>query len=161
MPRSGSIIECLVVGALMAAAGAGCQNNTQKGAALGGLAGAGVGAIVGKQLGNTGAGALVGAGTGALAGGLIGNAEDKAEERDNAMRAAAYEHGQRIQEMRAVTTREVVEMAQNNVSDNLICNEIRTRGGRFDTTPDSVIALKNAGVSDRVIEVMQNTNAGR
>jgi hypothetical protein len=39
----------------------------------------------------------------------------------------------------------------------IICNEIRTRGGRFDTTPDSIIALKSAGVSDRVIETMQNT----
>jgi len=160
MPHSGNTVGRLVAGLVIAAVGAGCQNNTQKGAALGGLAGAGVGAIVGKQLGNTGAGALVGAGTGALAGGLIGNAEDKTEERDNAMRAAAYERGERIREMRAVTTREVVDMAQHNVSDNLICNEIRTRGGRFDTTPDAIIALKNAGVSDRVIEVMQNMNAG-
>jgi uncharacterized protein YcfJ len=161
MPRSRNLIGCLAVAALLVVAGTGCQNNTQKGAALGGLAGAGVGAIVGKQLGNTGAGALVGAGTGALAGGLIGNAEDKTEERDNAMRAAAYERGQRIQEMKAVTTRNVVEMAQSGVSDDVICNAIRTRGGRFDTTPDSVIALKNAGVSDRVIEVMQNTNSVR
>ena len=160
MPRSMNFIGCLVVASLTAAASAGCQNNTQKGAALGGLAGAGVGAIVGKQLGNTGAGALVGAGTGALAGGLLGNAQDKTEERDNAMRAAAYERGERIREMKAVTTRNVVEMAQSGVSDDIICNEIRTRGGRFDTTPDSIIALRNAGVSDRVVEMMQNTNAG-
>src|SRR5262245_6978540 len=161
MPRSGSFVECLVAGLVIAVACMGCQNNTQRGAALGGLAGAGVGAIVGKQLGNTGAGALVGAGSGALAGGLLGNAQDKTEERDNALRAAAYERGQRIHEMNAVTTRNVVEMAQGGVSDDVICNAIRTRGGRFDTTPDSIIALKNAGVSDRVIEVMQNTNAGR
>ena len=160
MPRSGNTLGRLVAGLVIAAACMGCQNNTQRGAALGGLAGAGVGAIVGKQLGNTGAGALVGAGTGALAGGLIGNAQDKTEERDNAMRAAAYERGERIREMKAVTTRNVVEMAQGGLSDDIICNEIRTRGGRFDTTPDSIIALKQAGVSDRVIEMMQNTNAG-
>ena len=160
MPRSRNLVGCLVFGLLCAGAGVGCQNNTQRGAALGGLAGAGVGAIVGKQLGNTGAGALVGAGSGALAGGLIGNAQDKTEERDNAMRAAAYERGERIRENRAVTTRNVVEMAQGGLSDDIICNEIRTRGGRFDTTPDSIIALKQAGVSDRVIEMMQNTNAG-
>src|SRR5262245_8113353 len=119
MPRSGNAVGCLVAGWLFAAACVGCQNNTQRGAALGGLAGAGVGAIVGKQLGNTGAGALVGAGTGALAGGLIGNAQDKTEERDTALRAAAYERGERIREMRAVTTRNVVEMAQNGVSDEI------------------------------------------
>jgi hypothetical protein len=95
-----------------------------------------------------------------VAGGLIGNAEDKAEERDDALRAAAHERSARIQEARAVTTREVVEMSQSGVSDEIICNAIRTRGGRFDTTPDSIIALKNARVSDRVIEMMQDTSRG-
>ncbi len=150
----------LVVGSLIAVAGAGCQNNTQRGAAIGGVGGGVVGAVVGKELGNTAAGALVGAGAGALAGGLIGNAEDKAEERDDALRAAAQERSARIHEAQAVTTREVVEMSQNNVSDEVICNAIRTRGGRFDTTPDGIIALKNAGVSDHVIEMMQNTGRG-
>jgi uncharacterized protein YcfJ len=141
---------------LIATAGAGCQNNTQKGAAIGGGAGAIAGAVIGKQSGNTGVGALIGGATGALAGGLIGNAEDKAEERDNAVRAAAYERSARIHDARAITNREVVDMAQNRVSDEVICNAIRTRGGRFNTTPESIVTLKNSGVSDRVIEAMQN-----
>jgi hypothetical protein len=57
---------------------------------------------------------------------------------------------------RAITNREVVDMAQNRVSDEVICNAIRTRGGRFNTTPESIVTLKNSGVSDRVIEAMQN-----
>jgi len=158
MPRSRNSFGCLLLGTAIALAGAGCQNNTQRGAAIGGVGGGVVGAVVGKELGNTAAGALVGAGAGALAGGLIGNAQDKTEERDNALQAAAHERSARIQEARAITTRNVVEMAQNGVSDDIICNEIRTRGGRFDTTPDAIIALKSAGVSDRVIEMMQDTS---
>jgi uncharacterized protein YcfJ len=160
MPRSRKSVGCIIAGMLIATSGAGCQNNTQRGAALGGGAGALAGAVIGKQSGNTGMGALIGGATGALAGGLIGNAEDKAEERDDALRTAAHERSARIQEARAITTREVMTLSQNKVSDEVICNAIRTRGGRFDTTPDSIIALKNAGVSDRVIEVMQNYGGG-
>src|SRR5262245_16070803 len=156
MPRSGRCIGWLVLGALVAAH-SGCQNNTQKGAAIGGVGGGIAGAVIGKQLGNTGAGALIGAGTGALAGGLIGNAEDSAEERDNAYRAVAREHYEREQAARAVTNEDVANMSQQGLSDTLICNEIRTRGGRFNTSPHAIIALKNSGVSDRVVEMMQNT----
>jgi hypothetical protein len=51
-------------------------------------------------------------------------------------------------------------MSQNGVSDDIICEEIRTRGGRFDTTPEAIIALKEAGVSDRVVKMMQDTSRG-
>src|SRR5882757_493053 len=63
----------------LAGAVASCQNpnyqNTVGGAAVGGLAGAGLGAIVSG--GNRGEGALIGAGIGALAGGAIGNYMDR------------------------------------------------------------------------------------
>src|SRR5258708_5868221 len=143
MPRSCNFVRCFVAGTLITVAGAGCQNNTQKGAAIGGVGGGILGAVVGKQLGNTGAGALIGAGTGAVVGGLAGKAEDNAEERDNAVRAAAHERSARIQDARAITNREVVDMAQNRVSDEVICNAIRTRGGRFNTSPESIVTLKN------------------
>jgi uncharacterized protein YcfJ len=44
----------------------------QDGAVLGGLLGAGAGAIIGHQSGDAGEGALIGAGFGAITGGLIG-----------------------------------------------------------------------------------------
>jgi outer membrane protein OmpA-like peptidoglycan-associated protein len=63
----------------LAAAVASCQNssypNTFGGAAVGGLAGAGLGAIVSG--GNRGEGALIGGVIGALAGGAVGNYMDK------------------------------------------------------------------------------------
>lgn len=71
-----------VAGALLAVmALAGCesmgtaaQSKTTQGAVLGGLIGAGTGAIIGNQSDNAGAGTAIGAGLGALSGGLIGKA---------------------------------------------------------------------------------------
>lgn len=63
-----------------AAALAGCesmgtaaQSKTNQGAVLGGLLGAGTGAIIGNQTGHAGAGTAIGAGLGALGGGLLGH----------------------------------------------------------------------------------------
>lgn len=158
MPRSQRIVEHLFAGALIVGSCLGCanMNNTQKGALVGTAGGAGLGAIVGKQLGNTGAGAAIGAVTGLAAGGLIGNAEDDREQRDNAQRQVAYQRDAAAREARAVTNSDVVNMARNGVEDGLICNEIRTHGGNFDTSPQSIIYLQREGVSSTVIQAMQN-----
>lgn len=163
MPSMFTLSGRILTASLVAIGSFGCSNmnNTQKGAALGAAGGAGVGAIVGKQLGNTGAGALIGGLAGTATGALVGNNKDKTEERDAYARQAAYEHNLRHQEHRAVTNRDVVDMVQNNVTDRTIINTIRDRGGRFDTSPRSIIALHEAGVSDPVIEAMQQHNMYR
>jgi uncharacterized protein YcfJ len=56
---------------------AGCENNAQSGTALGGLAGAGIGAIIGNQSGNAATGALIGGAVGAGGGYMVGNEADK------------------------------------------------------------------------------------
>lgn len=53
--------------------------NTQRGAITGGVLGAGAGAIIGHQSGNTGAGALIGGASGALIGGAVGKNKDQRE----------------------------------------------------------------------------------
>ena len=72
--------------AMLAVALAGCesmgtaaQSKTTQGAVLGGLLGAGTGAIVGNQSDHAGAGTAIGAGLGALGGGLIGHALEENE----------------------------------------------------------------------------------
>ena len=72
--------------AVFTVAAAGCesmgtaaQSKRNQGAVLGGLLGAGTGAIIGNQTDHAGAGTAIGAGLGALGGALIGNAM---EERD-------------------------------------------------------------------------------
>ncbi|GAA4783328.1 OmpA family protein [Olivibacter ginsenosidimutans] len=53
------------------------MNNTQKGAGIGAVGGAGLGALIGHKAGNTAVGAIVGGALGGVAGGLIGKKMDK------------------------------------------------------------------------------------
>ena len=62
--------------------GTAAQSKTTQGAVLGGLLGAGTGAILGNQAGDghAGAGTAIGAGLGALGGGLIGHALEEKDQ---------------------------------------------------------------------------------
>jgi hypothetical protein len=134
------------------------MNNTQSGALAGTGLGAVGGAIIGQAAGgHPGAGALIGAATGAVAGGLVGNAEDAKEERDAAVAHAQFEHARSQAYATAVSEIDVINMSRNHVRDDVIINAIRTRGCRWDGTPDSVIRLKHEGVSDPVVAAMQNS----
>jgi uncharacterized protein YcfJ len=130
---------------------AGCQTNTQTGAALGTGAGALAGAIIGHQVGHTKTGAALGALGGALGGAAVGNAVDAREERDAAVRQAAHAQAAQHAAARAVTNSDLIYMSQQGVSEAIIINTIRTRGGRFRTDPQSIIALQQGGVSQQVI----------
>ncbi len=125
---------------------------TMAGSGLGAL----TGAIIGEGSGHAGTGALVGAAAGALGGALVGDAEKARAERD-----AAYAYAQNTQRQQqlagAVSNHDVVYMAQNGLGDEVIINAIQTRGGRFDTSPQSLINLKASGVSDHVIAAMQSS----
>src|SRR5688572_11267383 len=89
-----SLKNKLIGGSLLVALGlgaAGCSNNAQTGALLGGGGGALLGGIVGNNVrhghghhrhGHTAEGALIGAGVGAVGGYIIGNEMDKKEQRD-------------------------------------------------------------------------------
>ena len=71
-----TILLVVAVG-VSAALVAGCESQGQTGAALGGLGGAGLGAIIGHQSGHTGEGALIGGAVGAGGGYILGNEQDK------------------------------------------------------------------------------------
>ena len=83
MRRIETVVCALGVVALIGceAVGTAAQSKRNQGAVLGGLLGAGTGAIIGNQSDHAGAGTAIGAGLGALGGGLLGNA---LEERDRA-----------------------------------------------------------------------------
>lgn len=59
----------------------GCETQAQSGALLGGLGGAGLGAIIGHQSGHAGEGALIGGAVGAGGGYILGNERDKQQTR--------------------------------------------------------------------------------
>lgn len=60
----------------------------------------------------------------------------------------------------ALTNDTVIRMSKAGLDDTVIVQTIQTQPGAFDTAPDDLIALKNAGVSQRVIAAMQARSAG-
>jgi uncharacterized protein YcfJ len=142
----------------LAAAAAGCRSPyyADQGALLGGLGGAGVGAIVGNAVGNTGAGALVGAGAGALGGALVGNALDDVEARNRAQIAQQMATVNMQPPTGAVTANDVVQMSRAGVAPNLIVNHINANGVAGPLQSGDVIFLTQQGVSPDVIAAMQN-----
>jgi hypothetical protein len=57
---------------------------------------------------------------------------------------------------KAMTNDSVVRMVKAGLSDELIAQTISTQPGAYTTDADSLVALKQAGVSDRVITAMVN-----
>lgn len=132
---------------------AGCagMNHAQQGALVGTSLGALAGGVIGHQSGNAGAGAVLGGAAGMLAGTLVGDAEDAREERDWAIRQASYERSLAP----PLTNADLIYMAQNGLSEEVILEAVRSRGGRFDIAPTALVQLKQSGVSDAVIAEVQ------
>lgn len=130
----------------------GCATHEGTGAAVGGLLGAGTGAIIGKAAGNTGAGALLGAGVGALTGAAVGNAEDRKEHREAVVQAQAMSSAQG-----PMTMNDVIKLTQSQVGETTIIKQIQTSRTVFQLTPDDIVMLKSYGVTDSVINAMQDT----
>jgi hypothetical protein len=55
---------------------------------------------------------------------------------------------------------EILRMAKAGLSDEVLIQTIQIKPGRYDTAPDDLIALKTAGVSDRVIATMEAHGTG-
>lgn len=54
----------------------------------------------------------------------------------------------------ALTNDSIVKMVKAQLSDDVIVTTINASPGAYDTSPDALIALKQAGVSDRVIAAL-------
>jgi len=54
----------------------------------------------------------------------------------------------------------IIKMSKAGLDDAVIIQTIQTQPGRYDTSPDNLIALKSAGVSQQVIAAMQARAAG-
>ena len=59
-----------------------------------------------------------------------------------------------------LTNDTIVRMSKAGLDDSVILQTIQTQPGAYDTSPDDLIALKNAGVSQTVIAAMQARSAG-
>jgi uncharacterized protein YcfJ len=141
----------------------GCQttdnNNAVGGAVVGTGLGALTGAIVGSAFGrrDAAAGALIGAAAGGIGGALVGHAQDEKNQQTRDAVQAQYQQAAAAAEQRAMHNDDVVYMVKSGVSEQVIINGMRERGGRFDTSPEAIVNLKSNGVSDAVIYAMQTT----
>lgn len=148
------------------------QNQTRDGALMGGVAGALLGGVVGKQSNDTTEGALIGGAVGALAGGVIGNQRQQAERQRyyDAMsnRPTYYQHRTYVQApsqrivtaRRPVTTSEVINMTRSGVSDTVIVAHIQSNGVAMQPDVNDVILMNQEGVSDYVVTMMQQSSNG-
>jgi len=119
---------------------------------LGGLGGAGVGALVGNAVGKTGPGAAIGAGVGALSGALIGQGMDEMEARNRALIEAKL---QRPVSANPVTIDDVVAMTRAGVPDEVIVNHVRVHGAAQQLQAADLIMLQQQGVTPAVVRAMQ------
>lgn len=134
------------------------QNDTAGGTIIGGALGAITGAAVAGRH-DRGAGALIGAGVGAVTGNLLGRSKDANDERRAAAGAAAVGQMNQQAAAAAVTNFDLQQMTQAGISEDVIISTMRSRGARVDLSPQSLIAMKQQGISDRVVLAAQQMGA--
>jgi len=141
----------LLTATLLSLSAAGCRTHAERGAVIGGLAGAAIGNAIGAPKGRDSKSTAVGAVIGTLAGAAIGSNLDEAEARNRAL--IAQQVGR---EMRGpVTIADVITMTQGGVGDQIIINHISYHGVAQPLTPPDLVTLKQSGVSDAVVAAMQ------
>lgn len=59
-----------------------------------------------------------------------------------------------------LTNADVIKMSKAGLGDEVIINTIESHIAAFDLSPDGIVALKKAGVSDPVVAAMQARSAG-
>ena len=123
--------------------------------ASGALAGGATGAIIGSMTRNSGAGGAVGAAVGAVVGGMIGHGMD--QEQEARLRAQYPQTLQRVEQSQPLTVADVEALVRAGVSDDLVISQIRNTRTVYQLKTADIINLKNAGVSENIIDYMINT----
>lgn len=143
----------LVLVAILPVALSGCRSPyyADRGALVGGLAGAGLGAAIGENNDNP----LLGAAIGAVGGTIAGSAMGAGIDADIAQERAAVQAQIGRQLSSQVTIPDVVAMSQAGVSEDVMIRQVEAAGVNAEMTTTDVIALHQQGVPTRVIEAMQ------
>lgn len=134
----------------------GRPDNTATGALLGGMVGAGTGALIGNAKGHhTAEGAAIGGVAGLLTGALVGNAVD--QEHREILSREYPQTLQRIDQAQPLGLADVKALAKAGVSDKVIISQIRSSHTAYRLSSAEIIDLKDGGVSEVVINFMINT----
>ena len=132
----------------------GSVNNTGSGALIGGA----IGAITGAAIGGShhgGQDALIGGAIGAVAGGLFGNSADQ-EQRER-LRAQSPRTYSRVEQGQPLGLADVKALSRAGISEDVIISQIKNSGTVFRLTAPEIIELRDAGVTDKVINYLINT----
>jgi hypothetical protein len=113
------------------------------------------GALIGGAIGSMGERPGTGLLAGALVGGLIGHGMDQAQESE--LRARAPQTLQRVEQSQPLTISDIESLTRAGINDDLIISQIRNSRTVYHLRTGDIVDLKNAGVSERVIDFMINT----
>ncbi|HUA65178.1 MAG TPA: YXWGXW repeat-containing protein [Alphaproteobacteria bacterium] len=128
----------------------GAPNNTGTGALIGAGSGAALGAALGGR--DAAAGALIGGIFGAITGSIIGNSIDRAQAAQlQAQAPVTYVH---VQQNQPLTADDIKALVRAKVSDDVIISQIQNSHTIYRLSPQDIIDLHAAGVSDRVVNFM-------
>jgi hypothetical protein len=146
----------------------GCKSDTGTGALAGGALGTGAGALVGLATGNPKTGAVVGGLLGTGVGAAIGADSDNEKAKRADELAIAQAHASTAQANAArgpLSMEDIIRMSQpdpksnTRVSDDVICDYIRSSSSVYNLQPTDLQYLSSTGVSDRVIREMMATRS--
>lgn len=162
--KTHAILRCVAIATVcLVPFAANAQVSQQRGATLGGLAGAVAGGLIGDKNGEAGAGAAIGGVVGAVTGGLLGNAADK----EAALKQQQHFYHQQTQQQQqfavtqsAVSIADVINMTRSGLSDSVIINQINQRGVQYTLQVPDIISLHQQGVREHVITAMQQAPTG-
>jgi len=131
---------------------AGCQNaktRAGEGALIGGVLGAAAGGIIGHQSHHAGEGVGIVAAAGAITGAIVGSQIEKPSQ------AAGSVPEQQSVNPNQMSIQQVASLAKQGVNEAVIIDKIRMSNSKFNLTADDITYLKQQGVSQAVINVMQ------
>jgi hypothetical protein len=134
------------------------QTYQGQGTAVGGLAGAVIGGIIGHQNDEVPEGALIGGAVGAIAGNVLGAHRDQDVAMHRYYQQQMYQRQYVAQ--RAVSTGDVVAMCRSGLSDAVVIGHIQANGVQRRLEVSDVISLHQQGVSESVIHAMQSASIG-
>jgi len=59
-----------------------------------------------------------------------------------------------------LTNESIIKMVKAGLGEDIVISTIKSQGGQYSTAPDDLIALKGAGVGDKVIAAMMEKSSG-
>ena len=141
---------CLAVISCVCLFSTGCsQYYAHRGAAWGGLTGAGVGAAIGKANGNTLAGTAIGSAVGAVTGAAVGDAIDEVNYRNEQQRVAQASYA---------TPTDIASMANAGIGSDVIIQHVQANGFSGPLNSADLIWMKQQGVQDDVLRALQDSS---